>query len=311
MKKRLNILSIMGFGLITTAFPVLSADLSPDIANGLLQSTIQDFDYFAFGEIFGVDFTENEFTFTLDDSTWKGQVNGTYLDQPLNVNYLGDFSNYNDTGLINWTSQGAYKGEQWNSSGTAQFSGESKTGITVDIDSSLSIGSNTVLLDGVYNVYDTHILDNKISLVLNSGSVTVNDINLTAIEPPNPRPKPGDKCFAKGNPRTITYETFFVNLFDPDPNVPDYESFLNKLTCNLRRGEGEWALTSKLVNVGNFTPTPPQQNQFVVSYVSVPESSSTFPIIGLGILGAGAIVKRHLKSTKTANKLSNKDTHSS
>jgi hypothetical protein len=46
----------------------------------------------------------------------------------------------------------------------------------------------------------------------------------------------------------------------------------------------------------------------VVEQVQVPESSSAFPLIGLGVLGAGAIVKRHLKASKNTSKLSKKET---
>ena len=279
---------------------VLGVQLSSNLANTLLQSTIGDFDYSNLEEFFGTDFTTNHYHFLTSDNTWTGNLNGDYLENSLNIEYSGDFSSYDQTGLINWTSQGIYNGQQWSSNGIANFSGEIESGITVDINSSLTIGSNSSTLNGLFevNVFEDINSQQVTQISLISGQQIINGETITLVlETDGSLPTPGSRCFAKGNPRTRTYQTT-TQSFELDGSVR-YISRLNKLECNLFRGAGKWKLSSVVINKGRIDvfsdDFPSPKNDFEVGIARTPESSSIISLIAFSILGTSSYLKHNSK----------------
>jgi hypothetical protein len=138
-----NLLLVVVSFIAAVASAAAQAPISINSAYPIEECSVAGRDSFLLTQIYGSQLDQS-LTYTSSNtlSGFTGTLSGTYLNQPVNISYSGDFTSYDSTGAIRWTSSGNFGSDTWSGGGTATFTSGTK-GFNVNFNSSESSGSNS------------------------------------------------------------------------------------------------------------------------------------------------------------------------
>jgi hypothetical protein len=321
---------------LSTNVALKAADLSPEVAMLVTQSTAYDLDYTSLLDLYGSDYVTNNYSFTSNGNpgdSYVGNLTGTYLGKNLSVQYNGDFSNYSTTKIITWNSVGNYGSDPWIGSGSVQVVGDSTTGFIIYYNSSLNLGSNIIetalFSEGIVTQDSLFQYTGEAG-----GTITYNGQLVFAspwgpspvlegeappppfvppvtppplpvfpppvIVPPNGVPPrlPGEYWSKSPSLTVIRFGGFFKILYsDVDYNV-QYPSSAPPGTPIPPRVDRRYRVMTNFLS----TTCDDCTGDGYVRIELIPEPSSILSLLALGTLGAASTFKRTLKPSKSTEK---------
>jgi hypothetical protein len=148
----------------------------PAMAGLVLNNTIPDGDLYALGLVAGKSLDLLNTTASDTTTGFTETLSGTYAGTALSVSYTGNSTNFAMGGPITWTSTGTYGNQAWSGSGSATFTFPTNTTYQVAYNSSLTIGSNTVVysnttISGAYDGTGLYYTGTTGSLTLNNMAI--------------------------------------------------------------------------------------------------------------------------------------------
>jgi hypothetical protein len=173
---------IIGIGLLTAVVIVLAIPASVKAvsfgANDsalVTQGTNIDMDFFMLTQFYGEKNETLNYNSTSTPNGWSGKLTGTYKGKQVNVNYLGDTSQF-PLGPVTWTSSGFYGSDAWTGSGSALITGTGGN-FQVDFQSSLNVGSHTgsskFLINGTENASEIKYVDSAGMILIDGVSLPI------------------------------------------------------------------------------------------------------------------------------------------
>jgi hypothetical protein len=281
-----GIIAAVFLSIFGVTAPASAITLTPGDAQVLSQSVIADLDYLGLREFFGVDFVKNNYSSSTDEFTYTGLLSGTYLGNDLEVNYFGDFSDFLQTGVIVYNSQGFLGNQEWSGAGTVQITENSENEFSFNLDSSFNVGSNTVSVSGLFT---GTVNGNNLELTNNNGIIEF--ITQNGQESIISLKKPGsdlEEC-VKGERKVET-----TNTKEGPNNLLSRLMVFECVVVPKARLEFRKIKTYTVLNDIKGNPIS-EVGDGSIMLARAPEPASTLSLIVLGTLGAASAFKRKQK----------------
>ncbi len=201
------------------------------LAGLVLNNTIPDNDFYALNQFEGTSMTDVLSTNSTNTTTGFTQtMTGSFLGQTLSVTYSGDSSAF-PGGAITWTSTGSYGSQAWNSFGEATFTFPTSTSFQVAYDSTLAIGTNTMVTNVTISGADN---GSTLFYTGTSGTLTENGVSMPAplygmVVPLNPKRFEPDEDYIVVDGRIyICSDTEIEDIIeDPELEIDDEGEIYN------------------------------------------------------------------------------------